>query len=385
MKKVGILTYHSAVNYGAFMQAYALCSHLARCYPELSVELINYINPRVRREENIRKIKRFIKFGHKSFCDWLAVEKSITSSYHTLSLSRKYCTGNIEHMIHEISHAYDLVIVGSDAVFNWTIDRIPNIYFFNTNKCPHVTYAASAHLNRYKDTSATEAQYVGEALGRFQYLGVRDEETARFVRHFRPDLATHHNCDPTVLLEFDYKTPYLENKLLDHGISPNDMIICIMLKNPEYARYLKQWFGDEYKLVSVRNYNQYADASILDLTPFEWSKVFGYARLTVTEYFHGTLLSLMNAVPVISIDSSGYNGEYESKAKDLLKTRLNLPEFYYEHDKRNLNSNQLRQKCYNALNTDYTALISEKMARERLYFNGFGNNLEKLLGVERVG
>ena len=42
MKKIGILTYHKSINYGAFMQCYALSHKLSHDFPEAKVEVINY-------------------------------------------------------------------------------------------------------------------------------------------------------------------------------------------------------------------------------------------------------------------------------------------------------------------------------------------------------
>lgn len=53
--------------------------------------------------------------------------------------------------------------------------------------------------------------------------------------------------------------------------------------------------------------------------------------LVVTSYFHGTLLSLVQGTPAVVLDYSGYCDTcYESKLKDLMITRLSLPELYYD-------------------------------------------------------
>ena len=42
MKKIGILTFHRAINYGAFMQAYALSNRLKKDLKDVEIEIIDY-------------------------------------------------------------------------------------------------------------------------------------------------------------------------------------------------------------------------------------------------------------------------------------------------------------------------------------------------------
>ena len=42
--KIGILTHHYIINYGAFLQAFALQEYLKKAYPKAKILLINYVN-----------------------------------------------------------------------------------------------------------------------------------------------------------------------------------------------------------------------------------------------------------------------------------------------------------------------------------------------------
>lgn len=379
MKKIGILTYHRAVNYGAFIQSYALSQRLSKLFPEHKIEIIDFSYKYDLRKRRINNIKHLLKFGFSAHKKLMATEKALEKTLRALPLSKRYISNDTDKIIAEIEREYDAVIVGSDAMFNWNSNPIPNVYFFNSEKCPHLSYAASAHLNKYKSASEEQFKYVAEALKNFDYLGVRDEETERFVKHFNPQCTPHHNCDPSVFMEFDFETPELGEKIKAKGISADDKIICVMLKRPEYAKLLKEWFGEEYKIISVRRDNPYTDAFFSDLTPFEWARIFGIARLTVTDFFHGSLLSLKNGTPVISIDSSGYDDEYESKAKDFFMKRVNLPEFFYEHSDEEHDLKLLKEQCQNALDADYTQTIQNALEKESESFNSFKEKLSSIL------
>lgn len=42
--KIGILTHHTVVNFGAFLQAYALQEAVKELYPDADVKIINFIH-----------------------------------------------------------------------------------------------------------------------------------------------------------------------------------------------------------------------------------------------------------------------------------------------------------------------------------------------------
>ena len=44
--KIGILTFHRPINYGAFLQAYSLSNQLKKCFEKSEVEIIDYIAPK---------------------------------------------------------------------------------------------------------------------------------------------------------------------------------------------------------------------------------------------------------------------------------------------------------------------------------------------------
>ena len=156
----------------------------------------------------------------------------------------------------------------------------------------------------------------------------------------------------------------------------DDNIICLMLKHKEYGKVIKEHYGNKYKLVAVRRNNPYADVYIPELSPLEWSRIFKYAKLTVTDFFHGSLLSLKNNTPVVSIDTSGYNEEYESKAYDLFNRRLFLPEMYME--KHNNDSDELVEKCEYLLNHFDTKRIKDALEKEGKSFNEFCEAIKQI-------
>ena len=135
--------------------------------------------------------------------------------------------------------------------------------------------------------------------------------------------------------------------------------------------------------------NRYADRYLYDLNPFEWAGVFSYGSFLVTDYFHGTILGLKNGIPVLSIDSSKYgtSGEYESKACDLLRTRLNMPQMYVPAETLQGEngfeefSDRIRriEESFNA------AALAERIEKEKESCRGFLDALGKILNNDSDG
>lgn len=381
--KIGILTFHRAKNYGAFMQSYALQTALAKRFPQHQIEIINYNT--LTREYADRR--RFITFVHRrGLSEAFKMYRQYNGFYR--SLKKLKCgplmiTNNVEKATKWIDEMYDMVIVGSDAVFNWWDLGLPNVYYLHGNRhCKKVSYAASAHEQKYYDISEEQRQYLFEALSGFSYLGVRDKSTERFTKYILNEEKAKHTCDPTVLLELsEYETPRLDQLICK--INPSHKpIMLLMLKKKEIGKWVYELYHDKYTLVAITDGNPYADVFLYDLTPFEWSKIFSFACITITDYFHGTLVSLRNGTPTLSIDTSGYTSEeYEGKIKDLLVTRLNLELCFLEGkeledaDTKNL----IKQRIDAILNQDLSKKIEDGLSKEYEFFNDFTLQLEILL------
>ena len=123
MKKIGILTFHRAENYGAVLQAYALQEKLSK--DAMPAEIIDY------RNENIEAPYKFFYIKGKSIKGKI---KTIISDFMflTRNLKRKkafteFYNKNIKmsesfSKVEEFKDNYDLYITGSDQVWNSSIE-----------------------------------------------------------------------------------------------------------------------------------------------------------------------------------------------------------------------------------------------------------------------
>lgn len=332
--KIGILTFHRSYNYGAFMQCYSLTQKIKKEFPEAKVEVIDYTSEKImtyykKDEFNLRRIIKspmslfYVRNRNKMF-------KGYADKHLPLS-DFKFVSDDYNALFEKIKGRYDVVVVGSDAVWNSIIRGFPNAYFLNSDlKAVKMSYAASVFGMEYLKMNEEDKAYIKQAFNDFAFIGARDKATEDLVRFAGADITAEHTCDPTMFLEMD-KIPVdrkaLEDKMRKKGVDFSKPLIGIMAGS-HVGKEIKEKYGDKCQIVSLYQYNKYADVALNELEPFEWAVVFSYFKFTVTHFFHGTMLSLKNNVPVVVIESeSEYNKNHDSKIKDLL-LKLDLMKFY---------------------------------------------------------
>ena len=122
MKKVGIITFHNALNYGATLQAYALCRFLNDNGYE--AEVLNYVNPKMQKE-----IKVWYPFLHLSrpvdrLYGLMKIPLRIRQKhmFDRFINERMNISGPIVSSANSLNaflDMYDVFIAGSDQVFNF--------------------------------------------------------------------------------------------------------------------------------------------------------------------------------------------------------------------------------------------------------------------------
>ena len=392
--KIGILTFHRSFNYGAFMQCYSLSTRLAKEFPNCEVEVVDYTSQKALAgyDLSIQRASAENQFYLRARNDsFLSCQKMLPLS------SERFVSDDMTDITAYLNDNYDILVVGSDAVWNWEVRGFPNVYFLKDFKGKKLSYAASAHGLIYQNATVAQKNYLGEAFSQFQYLGVRDVTTENMVKYANPALKPVHNCDPTMFLDLSNvpcDLDALQNKMRTMGVDFSKPLIGLMAGETIGYEIKKKW-GKDAQLVALYAPNKYADIYLYNLTPFEWAHVFSFFKLTVTHFFHGTMLSLVNHVPVIPVEFiKGFSAINITKINDLM-TRLNLSDWRYTIDetsrgliqkvlgKMNFHFNKKEWKNVNSqiedmLQNDYSSLISELVAKEKLSADSFFCKLHEL-------
>lgn len=328
---VGILTFHRSINYGAFMQSYALSQELQVRYKKHVVEVIDF--EYMRKHKHYRSSIYRFPLGIESLVRYERFQHDLSR----LPLSEKsFITEDTNSLCEYIKSRYDVVIVGSDAV--WTYQgKMPldNPYWLFGDKLNSVTkisYAASAFSSDFNAITKDEREVIKERLSSFYYIGVRDTATKNFVDSLDLGKEVHINHDPTFFLEPSDNVKLAQKTLRKNFIFNNKECISFMTRSLRGINELREALHEQYNLLHFyrRDRQRYdlIDSRcrfLNNVSPLEWYNLYGQMTLNLSNYFHGACLGIINHVPTIVVDDfqQSYTSKYAQLMKDLgLEDRL---------------------------------------------------------------
>ena len=324
------------------MQCVALSHEIQKRFPEDTVEVIDYSSAKMEKNYRVKFNKSMVK-RPMEFFRRIKRKKVFRDSLKYLPLSGKQIIEDTcENTFNYIKANYDIVVVGSDAVWNWIKRGFPNPYLLDMGECDVLkfSYAASAFGMGMEHVTEERRKIFGRSLDGFKFIGVRDEYTEGLVHHCAPEVKTDFTCDPTAFLDLDYvleklgttKEEYKEKIYKRYNIPSDKRLICTMGTTTALVKRLREKYKDTHKVISVFSNTGAEDIYMYDLNPLEWSLVFGLCDITLTNFFHGTLLSIRNSTPVISIDHTKFGSEYKGKMQDVLE-RMDMNDRFFTLEK----------------------------------------------------
>ena len=201
--KIGIITFHASHNYGSMLQAWALQTYLIGLGHD--VELVNfrsaiqktiYHKPLslARVDVALASLKRLLLFPSSIkplYKKWYLFEDFLRQEF---KLSKE--CGSFSDLARE-THNYDLLICGSDQIWNTNAPDSGGAYYGNWFKGRKISYAAS--MGQYPEKC--NAGYLKEQIKGFEKISVREERTKAFLQD--NDIVNNISvvCDPTLLLD----------------------------------------------------------------------------------------------------------------------------------------------------------------------------------------
>lgn len=317
--KIGIMTFHSASNHGAALQAYALQTylqkmghepffinyHMGRSFP---IRLFQYIgrtpsstmeklNNQLRTRSFLRFQRTYLKVGETDYFDHIQLQKNPPSC--------------------------DVYICGSDQVWNPNLIKLEkdeNAFWLNfgNNTVRRVAYAASFGVYKIEeDLIKKYANYVK----RFDFVSVREKEAVEIIRNLGKEKAIQ-APDPTLLIDQkDYQRVYMGSMPTQadylfsyHLRTSKSPFMPIEQINETVLNKLK--FDKTYKAYSVSLlYNILHQRYI---SPSKWLAFLRQSRFVVTNSFHGTIFSLIYHRPFIVLLKKGTSAGMNSRITSLL-------------------------------------------------------------------
>lgn len=348
MKKIGVLTFHRAINYGAVLQTYALQKFLKR--QNFNASVLDYRCLKIEKDYklnfftfNIKKLISSLVLLSKKFKFNKFINKNIVLT------KPVYNKEDLEN----ISKELDYVCVGSDQVWNgrWT-DNDKRYYLDFTDSYKKISYAASLGKNAMSLKEKTEYT---ELLNDFKKLSVREQSSAELLSGFlNKNISTH--LDPVFLLEKNEwnkvaKTIRDSNYVLVYMLVPSDNLIkkAIDLAKRKNLNVIilndniRKRYNIEYRrFVSIEKFLGY----------------FKNASYVITNSFHGTAFSVVYEKNFF-VELQTYKNAPNMRMIDLLKV-FDLNERIFDENSdlsiyNNINYHIVNRKKYKMIKevTDY--------------------------------
>ncbi len=286
MPSIGIITFHRASNYGAVLQAYALQRVLNGMGYE--TEIIDYRGEAVEEEHHPSKVlcRYKLPFAALKYFQRGAKFRGFEKFRRKrLPLSETVTDKDIR----KLDGAYDLILVGSDQVWNDVFSGFDPVYRLDfVEDSRRGSYACSFGFSEFPD--GTEPAYKN-SLERLEVVSVREDSAKNLIER-ELGLPSRVDLDPTLLLCAD------EWKKI--SISPAahaDYILVYNIQTPvvllDAAREKAAEMG--LGIVFLNNgFRQDRDLRHVRYgSPEEFLGWFAGATYVYTNSFHGTVFSII--------------------------------------------------------------------------------------------
>ena len=313
-KKIGIITYHHTINYGATLQSYGLYNFLINLGYE--VELIDYISNEIAWED-----RKFLYFSKYNLLHPFTIIKGLNRRTKMNNFLNENLKRSQKRFFHEnelkiYSHPYDIIICGSDEIWNIAHRKFDKSYFIdflNDEKVKKISYAASFGSTNCIDNYKAEISIL---LKNFSSLSVRDNNSLSLVEQCGTGAKVQKVLDPTFLISHkDYenisKNPDVKNPyILIYG--------QLSSKEVEYINYIAKKIKLDIVSIGTKqdSLRTITKSNIFDVSPEYWLGFFSQADLIVTKFYHGVIFSIIFNKPFVFFDSPAKS----LKVKDLLRT-----------------------------------------------------------------
>ena len=325
--KIGVLTYHFSINWGAVLQCYALREALQMQGHDAYV--INFVSEEqadnialYRKNNNLKSVLKNVLL--LPFHRQRRKRNNLFESFVQEKMNAtKRVTNYGEFIKLQEEERFDAIFVGSDQVWNPRIKDFNDIFFLkgikNTKK---IGYAVSLGEAGYSDLLPYEG-----SIKTFDIVSVREESAATIIRKLY-DGNVLIAMDPTFLLSNSHWMELSTNN--KHSGKPYS--IAFFLNKEKYEQNLAsaKAFSDRNGLDMILLDMRVSKTSIkykglISVGPQEFLQYIGGASCVLTDSFHGTVFSILLNRPFYSINNNP--NSTDTRRSELL-AKFSLKKYY---------------------------------------------------------
>ena len=308
-KRIGILTLHRALNYGAVWQCWALkkaCESLG-----CEVETIDY-NP----------------YGHYE-AKWAIRKRPLTAYRYLMHMRQfnRFVTRYLNPTPHTESHDWikinppkdDVYIVGSDTVWsNAVVGDYLDSYLldFAPSNVKRMSYAASTGGNPMELND-----YQLRELNKFSAISIRERQSVSDVQKLT-NISVTDVCDPSLLLTKEEYEKVEQRPLW----LPKHYLVYFDLAGDQFCAESAKKMSNQLNLPILNlagKYKRWAKYNYLAPSPEKWLYIMHHADFVCTNSFHGVAYSIINRRPFVCCAAQvGGRAKTNGRALNLLEQTL---------------------------------------------------------------
>lgn len=296
--KIGILTFHSQLNYGGVLQCWALQTVLEQLGHEVVV-VDREFEHQIRSYMGVFKgwgVKHWVKFvvgllrrspGYLRVLRYLRTVHFARSKLHLTPYSFKYWKNAPSNL------GIDLIVVGSDQVWNAVWNDLDVYTLKNAPDVPAIGYAISLGMTSLPSDSI---QMYAVAAKRFSSISVRETESILLLQSV--GIKSTHVSDPTLLVSYpDVKRSTnggLVCYFIDSGLL-NQANIDLLDGFRHKSGVLVQMFTQKLPQSAI---NSKGIRMRYSAGPLEFLKAIATARYVVSDSFHALMFACVFGKPI---------------------------------------------------------------------------------------
>lgn len=314
--KLGLLTFHTAANYGAALQAYAFEKFLTD--KGYDCEYINYVNKSRAHEysmnwhiwDSLRHGKLTSALAYLAGSPFMSLRKKKFERFYNKNLVQTKKVYHNSKEAEELNDKYDYFVIGSDQVWNPVCNGDDTAFLLDFVKDgkKRISYSPSFGMKEVDD--AHKDSYT-ENLNRFAAIGVREKAGQKIVKDLTGRDATL-VLDPVLLLT---KEQWME--VMPKKVKKNDFIFSYTNRDSQMVDFLKTGYRIGHrKHYVLSRYTKPGDFLNKDvrvkyyMSPEEFLWVVNNADMVISASFHCVAISIILNRPFVAI-TTGDEGKDE--------------------------------------------------------------------------